>query len=99
MALRAKPSSLFDDKGKRAMFVSLYSHPLIPLFDVDDQLKDVRQKFVEQCVKAAVDAAATAGAGRMVGCPVDLCSGNFRKRLSQCDFPTFKLPNFPTPFF
>uniref|UniRef100_A0A914UUJ6 Rab3GAP regulatory subunit C-terminal domain-containing protein n=1 Tax=Plectus sambesii TaxID=2011161 RepID=A0A914UUJ6_9BILA len=66
MALRARPSTLFDDKGRRAMFVQFHSHPLLPLANVDDQVRAARQKFVEQCVKAAVDAAASAQGGRLV---------------------------------
>lgn len=52
MALRCRPLSLFDDKGRRAMFESFVSHPLILLANVDDALRKNRQTFLEECITA-----------------------------------------------
>ncbi len=54
-AIRTRPRNLFDDKGRRAMFESLLSHPLLPMAKVDNEVRKARQSFCEQCMTSISD--------------------------------------------
>lgn len=42
---------MFDAIGERALFIALNEHPLIPMDNVADSLRERRQLFLESCVK------------------------------------------------
>lgn len=45
------PKTLFDSVGDRAFFESFYTHPLVPMDNVPESVRERREHFLAQCVK------------------------------------------------
>jgi hypothetical protein len=50
--LRRPLQHIFPDIALRAFFANLHEHPLIPISDVDEQMLQRRQDFMEEVVSA-----------------------------------------------
>ncbi|XP_014669497.1 PREDICTED: rab3 GTPase-activating protein non-catalytic subunit-like [Priapulus caudatus] len=54
-----RPLSLYDSKGKNALFTDLHTHPVMPYPEVDATVTDQRLQFLSKLISAAVRALPT----------------------------------------